>query len=96
VRQVIRRGLRYRVSCEQACRVTSVLRLSGRRLGAAKARLAAGSSRTLVLRLDRRIRRNLIDAMRNAGVTRLRATIVTKVVTAEGTRTIRTGVTLKR
>jgi hypothetical protein len=49
-----------------------------------------------VLRLDRRIRRNLVPAMRNAGVRRLRATLVTKVVTADGTRTIRTGVTLKR
>jgi PKD repeat protein len=96
VRQVIRRGLRYRVSCEDACRVSSVLKLSGRRLGAARARLAAGASRTIVLRLDRDIRGNLLAAMRNAGVRRLKVTVVTRVATAAGTKTIRTGVTLKR
>jgi cytochrome c len=96
VRRVVRRGLRYRVSCVDACRVSSVLRLSGRRLGAVRARLAAGSSRTLVLRLDREVRRNLVAAMRDAGVKRLKATVVTRIVTADGARTIRTGVTLKR
>jgi hypothetical protein len=96
VRRMVRRGLRYRVGCLDACRVSSVLRLSGRRLGAVRARLAAGSSRTLVLRLDRKVRRNLAAAMRDAGVKRLTATVVTRIVTADGARTIRTGVTIKR
>jgi hypothetical protein len=97
VRRVVRRGLRVRVNCQDACRVSSVLRLSGRRLGASKAalRIGAGGSRTIVLRLDRNVRRNLLAAMRQAGVKRLRTTLVTKIVTAEGTRTIRAKVTLK-
>jgi cytochrome c len=96
VRSIIRRGLRYEVSCAEACRVSSVLRLSGRRLGASKvARISAGSSKTLVLRLDRKIRRNLLAAMRNAGVKRLTATVVTKIVTADGTKKMRAKVALK-
>jgi hypothetical protein len=49
-----------------------------------------------VVRLDRGVRRNLVAAMRQADVQRLRATLVTRVVTADGTRTIRAKVTLKR
>jgi PKD repeat protein len=97
VRQVVRRGLRLRVSCVEACRVSSVLRLSGRRLGASRRglRIGAGGSRTVVVRLDRTVRRNLLAAMRQAGVKRLTSTVVTRIVTAEGTRTIRAKVTLK-
>ena len=96
VRRVIGRGLRLRVQCTTACRASTVLKLSGRRLGASKAaRIAAGKSGTLLVRLDRNVRRNLQAAMRQAGVNRLTTTAVTKIATAEGTRTIRAKVTLK-
>ena len=69
VRTVIRRGLRLRVSCEEACRARSVLRISGERVGASKRlRIGAGGSRTLVARLSRNVRRNLLAAMRQAGL----------------------------
>jgi PKD repeat protein len=97
VRRVVRRGLRYKVRCGEACRVSAVLRLSGRRLGASKAlRARAGASRTVVVRLDRRVRRQLVKAMRKAGVRRVKATVVTRVLTADSTRTIRRKVVLKR
>jgi cytochrome c len=93
---VVKRGLRLRVRCPEACRAWTVLRLSGKRLGKSKAlRIGAGRSRTLVIRLDRNVRRNLAAAMRQAGVRRLKATAVTKIVTADGTRTVRAKVTLK-
>ncbi|HEX5620697.1 MAG TPA: PKD domain-containing protein [Solirubrobacteraceae bacterium] len=97
VQSVIKRGLRLKVSCDEACRARSVLRVSGERLGASK-RLAldAGESRTLVVRLDRSVRKNLIAAMRQAGIRRLKAFAVTKVVTADGTRNVRVKVMLKR
>ena len=64
VARVLRRGLRYTVSCEARCRVTSVLRIAGgekQRLGASRARMiAAGHSRKIVLKLDRQVRRNLV------------------------------------
>ena len=70
VARVLRRGLRYTVACEAACRVTSTLRIAGadnQRLGKAAAlSVAAGDSRRVVLRLDRSIRRNLVSAMRRA------------------------------
>jgi PKD repeat protein len=96
VRQVMRRGLRLRVTCVEACRASTVLRLSGERLGGSKAvRIGAGKSRALVVRLDRTVRRNLQAAMRQAGVRRLTTTAVTKIVTAAGTETVRTQVTLR-
>jgi hypothetical protein len=96
VRSVVRRGLRLRVSCVEECRVRSVMRLSGRRLGRSKqVRIAAGESRTVVVRLDRRVRRNLIAAMRNSDVQRLRALVVTRIVTADDTERVRARVTLK-
>ena len=99
-RRVVRRGLRYRVACETACRVTAVLRLAGgerQRLGGAKARrVEAGGSRKIVVRLDRRVRRNLLAAMRESGVRRLRATLVTKVRDDDGRRTLRKRVILRR
>jgi cytochrome c len=96
VSRVVRRGLRLRVRCVEACRAWSVLRVSGRRIGAAKAvRIGAGGTRTLVIRLDRRVRRNLAAAMRRAGVRRLRATAVTRIATASGIRTLRERVTLR-
>jgi PKD repeat protein len=97
VARVIRRGLSYRVSCEEACSVTSTLRLQGERLGKSNARrIASGHSRKIVLRLDRSVRRNLVAAMRKAGVRSVRATLVLKIRTAEGTKTIRKAVTLRR
>jgi len=97
VRSIIKRGLRLRVSCDEACRARSVLRVSGERLGASKRlRLDAGESRTLVVRLDRSVRRNLIAAMRQAGIRRLKAFAVTRIVTAEGARNVRVKVMLKR
>jgi PKD repeat protein len=95
--RVVRRGLRYRVACEAACSVTAVLRVEKQRLGRAGARrVGAGASRTIVVRLDRRVRRNLIAAMRDAGMRRLRATLVTTVRDASGTRTLRERVVLRR
>jgi hypothetical protein len=88
--RVARRGLRYTVACDTACRVPSVLR-SDRRLGRiAGARLAAGESRKLVLRLDRSARRRL------SGARRVRARLVTTIRSADGTRTARTRVVLRR
>jgi PKD repeat protein len=96
VRRVVGRGLRLRVTCADACRASSVLRLSGRRLGASRpARIAAGATGTLVVRLDRHVRRNLRAAMRQAGVERLTAVLVTKITTDEGTQTRRSRVALR-
>jgi hypothetical protein len=97
VQRVLRRGLRYTVSCETSCRVSSVLKLQGERLGKASVRrIAGGGSRKIVLRLDRNVRRNLVAAMRKAGVRTVRATLVLKVRTADGTKTIRRAVALRR
>ena len=49
-----------------------------------------------MIRLDRTVRRNLVAAMRQAGIRRLKATAVTKVASTEGMRTIRVKVQLKR
>jgi hypothetical protein len=74
-----------------------VLRLSGRRVGSSK-RLAieAGGSRTLVIRLDRNIRRNLVAAMRQAGVRRLTATAMTTIADGDLTRAYPTRIRLRR
>jgi hypothetical protein len=88
--RVVRSGLRYTVACEVACRVSSVLRSSDRRIGrAAVRRIAAGDSRRLVLRLDRSARRRLGAARR------VRATLVTTIRTAAGTHVVRTKVVLR-
>jgi len=97
VQRVLKRGLRYTVACEVECRVSSVLKVQGERLGKSNARrIAGGHSRKIVVRLDRTVRRNLVAAMRNAGVRRVKATLVLKVRTADGTKTIRRAVTLQR
>jgi PKD repeat protein len=100
VERVIQEGLRYRVSCEALCRVTSVLRVKGgdrQALGRSSARrVGAGKSRQMVLRLDRGVRRNLLAAMREAKLRRLRTTLVVTVTTSEGTTTLRRQVTLTR
>ena len=97
VARVVRRGLRYTVACDAACSVTSTLRLDDQRLGKSNARsIAAGDSRLIVLKLDRNVRRNLVDAMREAKLRTLRATLVMKIRTAEGTTTVRRAVVLRR
>jgi PKD repeat protein len=97
VRVVLKRGLRYTVTCETKCRVSSVLKVQGQRLGKSNARLiAAGHSRKIVLRLDRQVRSNLVAAMRKANVRSLRATLVMKIRTSAGTKTIRKAVVLRR
>jgi chitodextrinase len=89
--RVVKRGLRYSVACESACRVSSVLRVAGKRLGASSARrIAAGHSRAIVVRLDRAGRRRLASKLR------VTATILTTIQTADGTRTLRTRVVLRR
>jgi PKD repeat protein len=98
--RVVKRGLRYRVSCEERCRVTSTLRMRGgdeQRLGASSARrIGAGKSRTVVVRLDRRVRRKLVAGMRAAALSRLRATLTVRVITANATTVLWRGVTLRR
>jgi len=59
-----------------------------RRAPAAARSVRAGASRTIVVRLDRRVRRQLLAAMRKAGVRRLGATLVTAVRDADGRRTV--------
>jgi PKD repeat protein len=94
---VVRSGLRYRVACAAACRVSAVLRVERQRLGAARARrVSAGASRMIVVRLDRAVRRNLLAAMRESGVRRLRAMLVTTVRDRDGSRTVRKQVVLRR
>ena len=88
--RVVRRGLRYTVACETACRVSSVLRGADRRLGRVTSRIAAGDARRLVLRLDRSARRRL------AGARSIRARLVTTIRDASGTRVVRRTVVLRR
>jgi hypothetical protein len=97
IRKVLRTGLRYRVSCESACRVTSKLRLGDRTIGSASAkRVKAGKTRTVVVRINKRLRGSFVDAMRRADVRRVSATLVTKIRMSGETETIRRKVTLKR
>ena len=97
VRRVIRRGLRLRVSCEEACRARSVLRLSGERVGASKRlRIRAGGTRTVVIRLKPHIRRNLVRAMRQARRRNITATAITTIATADLTRAFPVRVRLTR
>jgi PKD repeat protein len=100
VARVVKRGLRYTVACDAACRVSATLRIAGgdkQRLGRAAVRqIGAGDSRRLVLRLDRNVRRNLASAMRRAKLRNLRATLVLKIRTADGTTTVRKAVVLRR
>jgi hypothetical protein len=97
VRQLIRRGLRLKVSCVEACRASSVLRLSGERVGVSKRlRIKAGGSRTLVIRLKGNVRRNLLAAMRQAGLRRVTATAITTIAADGVTRAFPVKVTLRR
>jgi PKD repeat protein len=97
VRQVIRRGVRLRVSCAEDCRARSVLRLSGERVGASRRlRIDAGETRTLVIRLERAVRRNLLAAMRQAGVRRVTSTAITTIATDDVTRAFPDKIRLRR
>ena len=97
VRRAIRRGLRLRVSCQEACRARSVLRLYGERVGASKrVRIPAGGTRTLVIRLERHVRRNLVKAMRQARRRRVTVTAITTIATAGLTRAFPVRITLRR
>ena len=49
-----------------------------------------------MLRLDSNVRRNLVSAMRKAKLRNLRATLVLKIRTADGTTTVRKAVVLRR
>jgi hypothetical protein len=74
-----------------------VLRISGKRVGASKRlKIGAGGSRTLVARLDRTVRRNLLAAMRQAGLRRVSVTAITTIATADGSRSFRVKVVLRR
>jgi hypothetical protein len=99
-RRAVDKGLRFRVSCEAFCRVTSTLRMRGgdeERLGRSSARrIGAGKSRVIVVRLDRSVRRNLLDAMRAADMSRVRTTLVVRVTSADGATTLRREVALTR
>ena len=96
-RRAIRRGVRLRVFCEETCRARTVLRLSGERVGKSKRlRIRPGSTRTLVARLDRDVRRRLLAAMRQAGLRRVTLTAVTTVITADGARAYPVKITLRR
>ncbi len=97
-RRAIRRGLRLRVNCDEPCRARTVLRIGGERVGQSKRVLIwAGETRTLVARLDRDVRRNLLKAMRQAGMRRVTLTAVTTVTNADGARrAYRVKVTLRR
>jgi PKD repeat protein/type 1 glutamine amidotransferase/plastocyanin len=97
VRTAVRRGVRLRVGCEETCRARSVLRISGERIGASKQlRIRAGSTRTLVARLKGNVRRNLLAAMRQAGLRRVSVTATITVKTGGGQRAFPVRVTLRR
>jgi phage baseplate assembly protein gpV len=97
VRKLLRSGLRLRVTCLERCAVKSKLKLSGERLGKSKTvRIRADRTKTVVVKLDRAVRRSLLAGMRQAGIQRFKATTVTKIRSGGDERTIRRKVTLKR
>jgi ribosomal protein L19 len=97
VRTAIRRGVRLRVSCESACQARAVLRISGERIGVSKRlRIRADGSRTVVVKLDRVVRRNLLAAMRQAGMRHVTATAITTITTDDSKRALPVKVTLRR
>ena len=96
-RAVVRRGLRVKVKCAEACRARGVLRLSGKRIGKSKrVKVKEGRTRTVVIRLNRRVRRNLVAAMRQAGVRRLTGTAIMTIRTDDVTRAYPAKVRLRR
>jgi PKD repeat protein len=106
LRRVLRRGLAARVTCAASCTASSELRiarsaarrldLGSRRLGRSSARsITAGASRTVVVRIDRSVGRQLLRAMKRAGVERLRATVLTRIAGDDDRRTLRRTVRLQ-
>jgi hypothetical protein len=94
-KQVRRRGLRVQVTCTVECRAGATLRLSGKRIGKAKARrVAANGKRTLVIKLDRKGKRRLNAALRKPGVKSKRAKVAITITSADGKRTVRRTVRL--
>ena len=92
-----RRGVKVQVRCSIACRTGAVLRIGGRKVGTAKTvRIGANGRKTLVIRLDRRTRRNLLVSMRRAGVKSRKATVVLTVRAADGRKTVRRTVRIVR
>ena len=74
-----------------------MLRLSGERVGASKRlRIKAGGSRTLVVRLKRNVRRNLLAAMRQAGIRRVTTTAITTIALDGGSRAFPAKIRLRR
>ena len=92
-----RRGVKVQVRCSIACRTGAVLRIGSRKVGTAKTvRIGANGRKTLVIRLDRRTRRNLLASMRRAGVKSRKATVVLTVRAADGRKTVRRTVRIVR
>lgn len=102
VRRLMRRGLRYSVGCERRCRVTARLWISrqqarkhelARQLGRSRRAVTvrAGASRTVVVLVGRRVRRQL----HRTDARRLKATVVTLVRTKGGTQRLRHGIVLR-
>jgi len=95
--QRMRRGLRLRVACPERCDVRAVLRHSGKRIGTSRTlRIRDDRRHTLMVRLSRKVRRDLRAAMRRADTRSLEATAVVRVRTADGRSTIRREVRLMR
>lgn len=59
-------------------------------------RIGSGKSRQIAVKLDRRVRRNLLDAMRAADMSRVHATLAVGVTSADGASTLRRQVVLTR
>jgi PKD repeat protein len=97
IRRIKRQGLRIRVTCPEQCRAKGILRLAGERIGKSRwKRIGEGERRRLVIRLDRQARRDLLPAMRDSGVRRVKARVVLKVVMDGEKQTVRRKITLKR
>jgi PKD repeat protein len=89
LRTVIRRGLRHRVTCAEDCRARSVLRFGKRKLGTAKSRrIAAGTTRTLTVK----VRKRAVPR----GKRRIRARLVVTLRTDDGVRRLSQRVVLRR
>jgi hypothetical protein len=59
-------------------------------------RIRAGTSRTVKVRLDRKVRRNLLAAMRQAGLRRVRVTATTTIRAGGLTRSYPVRLSLRR
>jgi hypothetical protein len=106
LRRVVRRGLRYSVTCVTRCRVAGRLVLTRkhartlglrRKAGHASVRtVRAGESRTVVVKVNRMVARKLRLAMRRAGVERVKATVVTRIKAGEEPERLKRRIVLRR